>query len=176
MNEKEHDLFGEPVDERFKFNDKYEIIDKTGSIPPIKVSFSTSDGSESYHCDASTLLHFMNRQEILLDHKNKRIGAMVETLYDEIYHTDNLELQNILIGISKKELKLDNQADRLCDKLNKLNSENIELKEINQDHQDYISLLEEEKINLQIKLQKIRDYAMENGEVKQDVIEKVVFE
>ena len=53
---------------------------------------------------------------------------------------------------------------------------NKELKEINQDHQDHILLLEEEKINLQIKLQKIRDYAMENGEVKQDVIEKVVFE
>lgn len=51
-----------------------------------------------------------------------------------------------------------------------------ELKSINQDHQDHICLLEEEKINLQIKLQKIRDYAMETGEVKQDVIEKVVFE
>ena len=65
---------------------------------------------------------------------------------------------------------------KIVDLLNELNDENKELKEINQDHQDHISLLEEEKINLQIKLQKIRDYAMENGEVKQDVIEKVVFE
>ena len=68
------------------------------------------------------------------------------------------------------------QRDELADFNVELMEKNKELKEINQDHQDHILLLEEEKINLQIKLQKIRDYAMENGEVKQDVIEKVVFE
>lgn len=55
--------------------------------------------------------------------------------------------------------------------LNKLHEENKELKRIKQ---DYISSLEEEKNNLQIKLRKIRDYAMEDGEVKQGVIEKVM--
>lgn len=38
----------------------------------------------------------------------------------------------------------------------------------------YIERLEKEKISLQIKLQKIRDFAEEDGEVKQGVIEKVV--
>lgn len=65
-------------------------------------------------------------------------------------------------------------AMKLCDLLNELNDENKELKEINQDNQDYISSLEDEKNNLQIKLQKIRDYAMEDGEVKQGVVEKVI--
>ena len=42
------------------------------------------------------------------------------------------------------------------------------------EQEEYINKLEKEKISLQIKLQKIRDYAEEDGEVKQGVIEKVV--
>jgi len=94
---------------------------------------------------------------------------MTEKRYDVIYEKE-----------PRGQVVTDNgipcTARTCCTRLNWLEEENKELKEINQDHQDYISLLEEEKINLQIKLQKIRDYAMENGEVKQDVIEKVVFE
>ena len=79
----------------------------------------------------------------------------------------------------KNECRLKRKSRKITDLANfnvELMEKNKELKEINQDHQDHILLLEEEKINLEIKLQKIRDYAIEDGAVKQGVIEKVVFE
>ena len=70
---------------------------------------------------------------------------------------------------------LEDLLNGLAEENEQLKKENTDLKEINQGNQDYISSLEEEKNNLQIKLQKIRDYAMEDGEVKQGVIEKVMW-
>ena len=89
-------------------------------------------------------------------------------LLNEYYY----EIQRLKCQLKRRT----RQRDELAEFNVELMEKNKELKEINQDHQDHILLLEEEKINLEIKLQKIRDYAMENGEVKQDVIEKVVFE
>ena len=70
----------------------------------------------------------------------------------------NVSLQRI-----KKELNTTNEIISLQEAMKKLHEQN-----------DRINVLEEDKINLQIKLQKIRDYAAEDGEVKQGVIEKVV--
>ena len=60
------------------------------------------------------------------------------------------------------------------DKLNELSEENDQLKSTNMEMEDYLARLEESNINLRIKLQKIRDYAKEDGEVKQGIIEKVI--
>ena len=87
------------------------------------------------------------------------------------FYIDTIDGGESVLTDNGKELSLYGT----CNLLNELNDENKELKEINQDNQDYISSLEEEKINLQIKLQKIRDYVMEDGEVKQGVIEKVMW-
>lgn len=58
--------------------------------------------------------------------------------------------------------------------VNELSEENEQLKSVNMEMEDCLGRLEEEKIKLEIKLQKIRDYAKEDGEVKQGIIEKVI--
>jgi len=70
----------------------------------------------------------------------------------------------------------ENMANEFTKLLNELSEENEKLKVTISELEDYNEKLFEDKTEWQIKLQKIRDYAMENGGVKQDVIEKVVFE
>ena len=67
-------------------------------------------------------------------------------------------------------------SENIVNKLNELTGEIEQLKSTNMEMEDYLARLEEENINLQIKLQKIRDYAKEDGEVKQGIIEKVILE
>ena len=117
----------------------------------------------------------VEKMEIVSNHLSTRF--YIKDNFDDEYY----DVQHI-VSVDF-EVQYESWADKICEEWNTLNDkneqlkkENKELKEINQDNQDYISSLEEEKINLQIKLQKIRDYAMEDGEVKQGVIEKVIFE
>ena len=91
----------------------------------------------------------------------------------EVTDTDLCHIETITDNF---EMNTFDDVETVTELLNKFSEENKELKEINQDNQDYISSLEEEKNNLQIKLQKIRDYAIEDGEVKQGVIEKVIMD
>ena len=64
---------------------------------------------------------------------------------------------------------------RILSKKNKrLTEENEQLKSVNMEMEDCLGRLEESNINLRIKLKKIRDYAKEDGEVKQGIIEKVI--
>ena len=65
-------------------------------------------------------------------------------------------------------------STEIIDKLNELTNENEQLKSTNMEMEDCLGRLEESNINLQIKLKKIRDYAKEDGEVKQGIIEKVI--
>ena len=55
-----------------------------------------------------------------------------------------------------------------------IEKENEQLKSVNMEMEDCLGRLEEANINLRIKLKKIRDYAKEEGEVKQGIIEKVI--
>lgn len=92
-----------------------------------------------------------------------------EYTYDELINQTlmkaNLLLMEFNVSLQrlKKELNYTNEIISLQEAMKKLHEQN-----------DCINVLEEDKLNLQIKLQKIRDYAAEDGEVKQGVIEKVV--
>lgn len=66
--------------------------------------------------------------------------------------------------------------NRLYAKYSSLKIKNEQLKSTNMEMKYYIERLEEEKIKLEIKLQKIRDYAKEDGEVKHGIIEKGILE
>lgn len=107
---------------------------------------------------------------------------MTEKRYSLVYYADKggAFIKNNKNGIEwyhdsrASLLEIVDELNGLAEENELIKQENKELKEINQDNQDYISSLEEKKNNLQIKLQKIRDYAIEDGEVKQGVIEKVI--
>lgn len=92
-----------------------------------------------------------------------------EYTYDELINQTlmkaNLLLMEFNVSLQriKKELNYTNEIISLQEAMKKLHEQN-----------DRINVLEEDKLNLQIQLQKIRDYAAEDGEVKQGVIEKVV--
>lgn len=86
--------------------------------------------------------------------ENKRFMYYEHKGADYILENPNLELDFIeMLGDALS-------SEEIVDRLN--------------EQEEYINKLEKEKINLQIKLQKIRDFAEEDGEVKQGVIEKVV--
>lgn len=107
-------------------------------------------------------------------------------LFDNLTGQDGMsveELCNIASDLHSKCEELESVLKVYEDCLGKLEDENKELKDENEqlkstnmEMEDYLGRLEEEKIKLEIKLQKIRDYAKEDGEVKQGIIEKVVLE
>ena len=88
-----------------------------------------------------------------------------EYTYNELINQTLMKSNLLLMEFSyslkriRKELDIDDD-ETIMDRL--------------KEQKELIDVLEKDKINLQIKLQKIRDYAEEDGEVKQGVIEKVV--
>ena len=106
---------------------------------------------------------------LLIEELQCSIDEDGEYEYDELINQTlmkaNLLLMEFNVSLQriKKELNTTNEIISLQEAMKKLHEQN-----------DRINVLEEDKINLQIKLQKIRDYAAEDGEVKQGVIEKVV--
>ena len=88
-----------------------------------------------------------------------------EHTYDELINQTLMKANLLLMEFSfslkriRKELDIDDD-ETIMDRL--------------KEQREIITVLEKDKINLQIKLQKIRDYAEEDGAVKQGVIEKVV--
>lgn len=90
---------------RYYFNENYEIVDKKGEIPPIKIDCATEDGSESCWCDASTLLKHLNKKEILINHKARHVDALIKVFNDEKEKADG-ELKEELTRIGNIELKI----------------------------------------------------------------------
>lgn len=105
MKELENCISNGLMKRRYNFNEKYEIVDEKGEIPPIKVDFATNDGSESYRCDASTLLKHLNRKEILINHKQRHIDALINAFNQEKEKADG-ELKEALIRIGNLELEI----------------------------------------------------------------------
>ncbi|MBR3141124.1 MAG: hypothetical protein IKF11_09735 [Methanobrevibacter sp.] len=93
------------VNRRYSLNEEHEIVDEKGVIPPIKLDFATDDGSEPYRCDTSTLLHHLNRQEILINHKARHIDALTKAFNDERDKADG-ELREALNRIGNIELEI----------------------------------------------------------------------
>ena len=93
------------IEERYYLNEKYEIVDKKGIIPPIKVDFQPIDENLLKRCDTYTLLHHLNRQEILLNHKARHIDALTKAFNDEKDKASG-ELKKALERIGNIELEI----------------------------------------------------------------------
>lgn len=122
----------------------------------------------------------LNEQDKLI----RKLRAEVEVHKHPLFSTRQAEekierYESDLRMCREKALYWRNKAEDIFGDMRtnvELKRENEQLKSTNMEMEDYIGRLEEEKIKLQIKLQKIRDYAKEDGEVKQGIIEKVILE
>lgn len=108
--------------------------------------------------------------------ENKRYSMKGSTILENGEEITAWDCCDLLNELHSNVIYQRQNVDKLTQKNSELEYENKELKVTISELEDYNEKLFEDKTEWQIKLQKIRDYAMENGEVKQDVIEKVVFE
>lgn len=113
--------------------------------------------------DADVIAESLN----ILIKKNEQLEREYNKLKHRhsLLHDECLTVEHAKEGLEKDVLALERENAQLIQENEKL-STNMEM-------EDYLARLEEENINLQIKLQKIRDYA-KDGEVKQGIIEKVI--
>lgn len=118
--------------------------------------------------DTQTNIEYPSENYSLLDFVNNLLeeNEQLKQAYQTLKHRHSL-LHDVCI-----EAECD--RDRYHKDVVSLEKEMEQLKSTNMEMEDYLGRLEEANINLQIKLQKIRDYAKEDGEVKQGIIEKVI--
>lgn len=93
------------AEKRYYINEKHEIVDKKGIIPPIKVDFQPIDENLLKRCDTYTLLHHLNRQEILLNYNIRWVDALIKAFNDEKDKASG-ELKKALERIGNTELEI----------------------------------------------------------------------